>query len=100
MRTWLALALAAGLGLAGCCTRKPATDFNRFDGTANQPSGLCGIFSGFGTTAEPERWGAVYSPVTVEEYGELLYLSHGSKITGTSVSRVSAAQPELGPAHG
>jgi hypothetical protein len=72
MRTWLALALAAGLGLAGCCTRKPATDFNRFDGTANQPSGLCGIFSGFGTTEEPERWGAVYSPVTVKEYGELL----------------------------
>jgi hypothetical protein len=72
MRAWLALLLVAGIGLSGCCSRRPATEFNRFDGTANQISGFCGIFAGFGTTAEPERWGAVYSPITVEEYGEFL----------------------------
>lgn len=68
----LALALALGAGITGCCGRKPATDFNRFDGTANQTLGVCGIFAGFGTTEEPERWGALYSPISVEEYGALL----------------------------
>lgn len=72
MRFWLALLLVAGVGISGCCSRRPATEFNRFDGTANQPTGFCGIFAGFGTTDEPERWGALYTPITVEEYGELL----------------------------
>jgi hypothetical protein len=47
-------------------------DWSRFEGTANEPSGLCGIFSGWGTMDEPDRWQAVYSPVSVAEYGELL----------------------------
>lgn len=71
-KVWLVLLLGVGVGLFGCCSRRPATEFNRFDGTANQPSGFCGIFAGFGTTDEPARWGAVYSPVTAEEYGDLL----------------------------
>lgn len=66
------IALALALALAGCCSRKPDTDFNRFDGTANQAVGLCGIFSGFGTREEPARWSAVYSPISKEEYGQLL----------------------------
>ncbi len=71
-RAGLALLLVAGIGLSGCCSRRPATEFNRFDGTANQATGVCGIFAGFGTTDEPERWGALYTPITVDEYGELL----------------------------
>jgi hypothetical protein len=42
------------------------------EGAETQPRGLCGIFSGWGSTAEPERWTAVYTPVGVTEYGDLL----------------------------
>ena len=79
----------------------PATEFNRFAGTANQPAGLCGIFSGFGTTEEPERWGAVYSPVTVEEYGALLCTGVAPADYATCVNRAWAhyrqAQGEAHP---
>ena len=84
------LALAIGLGLGGCCSRQPATEFNRFDGSANQSVGLCGIFAGFGTTEEPERWGAVYSPVTAEEYGALLCTGVAPADYATCVNRVWA----------
>ena len=85
-----ALVIAIGLGLGGCCSRQPATEFNRFAGTANEPVGLCGIFSGFGTTEEPERWGAVYSPVTAEEYGALLCRGVEPAAYATCVNRVWA----------
>ena len=68
----LAIAASAGLLLSGCCTRPATDDFSRFDGTGPQHSGMCGIFSGFGTTDAPERWTAVYSPAGVSEYGDLL----------------------------
>lgn len=68
----------------------PATEFNRFAGTANQPVGFCGIFAGFGTTEEPERWGAVYSPVTAEDYGALLCRGVEPATYATCVNRVWA----------
>jgi hypothetical protein len=66
------LFLTLCLALSGCCTRQRLDDFSRFEGTANRPSGLCGIFSGYGTMDEPDRWAALYSPVGVAEYGDLL----------------------------
>ncbi len=64
--------LSLSLFLVGCCTRQPMDDFSRFEGTAGKPSEFCGIFSGFGTMKEPERWTAAYSPVGVSEYGNLI----------------------------
>ena len=72
MKSIVALPVLAGLIATGCCTRQPLDDWTRFEGTANEPSGLCGIFSGWGTMDEPDRWQALYSPVGASEYGELL----------------------------
>jgi hypothetical protein len=72
MKSLLVLVILTSLTLTGCCTRQRLDDFSRFEGSANQPSGLCGIFSGFGTMEEPDRFSAVYSPVGVHEYGDLL----------------------------
>lgn len=73
MKRWLAVSVLTSMVLAGCCTRKPMDQFSSIDGTTpGTPWGICGIFSGWGTTEEPDRWRAVYSPVSPSEYGELL----------------------------
>lgn len=72
MKKMLFWVLPLSLSIGGCCTRQELDNFSRFEGTTNKPSEFCGIFSGFGTIQQPERWTAAYSPVTVSEYGELV----------------------------
>jgi hypothetical protein len=90
MKRLLVLSVLAGLILTGCCTRQELDSWSRFDGSENRPSGVCGIFSGFGTTEVPDRWGAVYSPVGVSEYGELLCGHLELEDYATCVNRVWA----------
>ena len=70
MNNTLPLLLIASLTAAGCCTRLEQDEFSRLTGTDRQTSDLCGIFSGWGTLEEPERFQAVYTPVTPVEIGE------------------------------
>jgi hypothetical protein len=72
MKTMLPLVLIASLGTAGCCTRLEPDEFARLTGTDRETGALCGIFSGWGTLDEPERFQAVYTPVTPAEIGERL----------------------------
>lgn len=67
MKTTLPLMLTAALASAGCCTRMEPDEFSRIVGMEEQNNGLCGIFSGWGTTDTPERYQAVYTPVTASE---------------------------------
>jgi hypothetical protein len=72
MKTMLPLVLTASLTTAGCCTQIEPDDFARLAGTDRDTNGLCGIFAGWGTLDEPERFQAVYTPVTPAEIGERL----------------------------
>ena len=90
MKRLLVLALLISLGISGCCTRQQIDDWTRFEGTAGKSSGFCGIFSGFGTKDEPERLSAVYTPVGVGEYGELLCGHLEPEDYATCVNRIWA----------
>lgn len=72
MKLGLFSALSMSFLLTGCCTsagsNKSATGQDQEWGDIR----LCGIFSGWGTTAEPERFDAVYTPISAAEYGEFL----------------------------
>lgn len=72
MKTMLPLVLIASLSTAGCCTRLEPDEFARLTGTDRETNGLCGIFSGWGTLEEPDRFQAVYTPVSPAEIGERL----------------------------
>lgn len=72
MRKTVPLILMASLTATGCCTRMEPDEFSRLAGTDRETSDLCGIFSGWGTLDEPERFQAVYTPVTPAEIGERL----------------------------
>jgi hypothetical protein len=72
MNRLIAVTLLGGLALAGCCMPPKMDAFSRMDETESRPWGYCGIFSGYGTTEEPERLSAVYTPISVSEYGDLL----------------------------
>ena len=90
MTRLLLIALLASLAISGCCTRQQIDDWTRFEQTADKSSGFCGIFSGWGTKNEPERWTAVYSPVGVGEYGELLCGHVEPEEYATCVNRIWA----------
>ena len=90
MKRLLVLAVLISLALTGCCTRQEMDDFSRFEGVANKPSEFCGIFSGFGTIEQPERWTAAYSPVGVSAYGQLLCGHVDQEEYATCVNRIWA----------
>jgi len=68
MKAALPAVFFSSLVLAGCCTSTYQTSSNRIDGQEWGDFSVCGIFSGWGTTKQPERSEALYTPVTVDEY--------------------------------
>lgn len=72
MNATLPAVLSASLALAGCCTSVLPPDASRVDGQEWGDTSVCGIFSGWGTTEQPERSEAVYTPVTAAEYSKYL----------------------------
>jgi hypothetical protein len=58
--------------LGGCCMYATPDNVDRIEMSEFHPGPWCGIFSGYGTTAEPERAQALYSPVAPSEYGDIL----------------------------
>lgn len=72
MKATLPVILIAGLTVSGCCMRNDPDDFSRLIGSERETYGLCGIFSGWGTLDEPERFEAAYTPVSPADYAERL----------------------------
>lgn len=72
MNANLPAVLLTSLSLAGCCTSAYSPDTDRFYGLEWGDTSVCGIFSGWGTTVQPERSEALYTPVTIEEYTKYL----------------------------
>jgi hypothetical protein len=68
MNTALTSVLLTSVALAGCCTTVDPPGQGRVDGQEWGDTSVCGIFSGWGTTAQPERSEALYTPVTAAEY--------------------------------
>jgi hypothetical protein len=60
--------LLTSLVLAGCCTSIYPPSSARIDGQEWGDTSLCGILSGWGTTVQPYRSEALYTPVTAAEY--------------------------------
>jgi hypothetical protein len=73
MRSVLLVAITLSFALGGCCTKLQSTASTS---TEDQEWGSdlrwCGIFSGYGTAEEPDRYRALYTPVTATEYARIL----------------------------
>ncbi len=68
MNTKLPALLLTSVALAGCCTSGYSPEQGRIDGDEWGDTSVCGIFSGWGTTVQPQRSEALYTPATAEEY--------------------------------
>jgi hypothetical protein len=64
--------LLTSLALCGCCTRVDPPRTARVDGQEWGDTSACGIFAGWGTTAQPDRSEALFTPVSVAEYTRYL----------------------------
>ena len=61
--------LLSSFVLAACCTSVYPPEAGRVEGQeAWTDTSVCGIFSGWGTTDQPARSEALYTPVTASEY--------------------------------
>lgn len=60
--------LLTSVAITGCCTSVYSPERDRVFGQEWGDTSVCGIFAGWGTTSQPERSEALYTPVTVEEY--------------------------------
>lgn len=59
--------------LFGCCTSVQEDRYDRIIGEEMWSDlQVCGIFSGFGASEQPDRSDAVYSPISPSEYADLL----------------------------
>jgi len=68
---WLVIALGPTLG--GCCTQlQDAPSAAVEDREWGTDLHWCDIFSGYGTAKEPDRYRALYTPVTANEYARIL----------------------------
>ncbi|MGA7981916.1 MAG: hypothetical protein WCA32_17050 [Chromatiaceae bacterium] len=74
--------------LGGCCMQVKPNEVDRFELSEFRPGPWCGIFSGYGTTAEPERAHALYSPVSPFEFGEILCENRRLEDYASCVNRV------------
>lgn len=72
MRSAIPVVAALSLLLGGCCTQLRNAQLDNEDREWGSDLYWCGIFSGFGTAAQPDRSRALYTPVTPREYAELL----------------------------
>lgn len=72
MKAVIPTALVASLSLAGCCTSIDTHEVGRIDLQEWGDTSVCAIFSGWGTKEEPDRFGAVYTPVSVVDYRKIL----------------------------
>lgn len=72
MKAALPAVLLSSLTLAACCTSIYPPETGRVDPQEWGDTSVCGIFSGWGTTEQPERSEALYTPVTAAEYSKYL----------------------------
>lgn len=88
MNVTLPAILSASLALAGCCTSIYPPETSRVDGQEWGDTSVCGIFSGWGTTEQPERSEALYTPVSAAEYSRYLCGHIDIKDFATCANRV------------
>jgi len=69
MRSILPVVTLLSLAIGGCCTKLPSTAEDQEWGSDLH---WCGIFSGYGTSEQPDRSKAMYTPVNAREYAQLL----------------------------
>ena len=88
MNATLSAVLSTSLALAGCCTSIFPPDTSRVDGQEWGDTSVCGPFSGWGATEQPERSEALYTPVTAAEYSKSLCGHIDIKDFATCANRV------------
>jgi hypothetical protein len=99
MNAALPAVLLTSLALVGCCTSVYPPKAERVNGQEWGDTSVCGIFSGWGTTEQPDRSEALYTPVTAEEYTRYVCGHVDIKDFATCANRVekyyreSLAQP-------
>lgn len=73
MKRFLSAIALASLVLGGCCMKtRSAGSASTQDQEAWSDYYWCGIFSGYGTAEMPDRAKALYTPVTANEYANML----------------------------
>ncbi|NYT01278.1 MAG: hypothetical protein GKC10_00730 [Methanosarcinales archaeon] len=73
MKSVLSVVALLSLTLGGCCTKlQPSGSAAAEDQEWGSDLHWCGIFSGYGTSDQPDRSKALYTPVTPTEYAQLL----------------------------
>ena len=72
MKSAIPAVAALSLLLGGCCTQLRNAQSADEDREWGSDLHWCGIFSGYGTAAQPDRSKVLYTPVSAREYAELL----------------------------
>jgi hypothetical protein len=81
-------AMSLSILVGGCCTNVKPYGVDRLELSDYHAGPFCGIFSGFGTTQEPERAEALYTPVVPAEFGEILCENRRLEDYASCVNRV------------